>query len=92
MDADPDKFAPPESVAIRRALISVFDKTGLVDFARALAAKGVEILSTGGTRSALAAAGVPVIDVWADMVDSREWSREEFVGMVGQFLDERVKK
>jgi len=63
MDADPDKFPPPDKVAIRRALISVFDKTGLVDFARQLAAAGVEILSTGGTRTALAAAGIPVVDV-----------------------------
>ena len=63
MDADPDKFPPPDRVAVRRALISVFDKAGLVDLARALAAAGVEILSTGGTRSALAAAGVPVTDV-----------------------------
>jgi phosphoribosylaminoimidazolecarboxamide formyltransferase/IMP cyclohydrolase len=63
MDADPDKFVPPDRVAIRRALISVFDKAGLVDFVKALAAKGVEILSTGGTRAALSAAGIPVVDV-----------------------------
>ncbi len=63
MDSDPGKFAPPDKVAIRRALISVFDKSGLVDFARALFTRGVEILSTGGTRAALAEAGVPVIDV-----------------------------
>ena len=45
---------------IRRALISVFDKTGIVDFARALAERGVEIISSGGTAKALAEAGVPV--------------------------------
>jgi len=45
---------------IKRALISVSDKTGVVDFARALAEMGVEILSTGGTRRQLAEAGVPV--------------------------------
>jgi phosphoribosylaminoimidazolecarboxamide formyltransferase/IMP cyclohydrolase len=45
---------------IRRALLSVSDKTGLVDFARGLAAKQVVLLSTGGTYRALAAAGVPV--------------------------------
>ncbi len=48
---------------IRRALISVSDKTGLVPFARRLAALGVEILSTGGTQRALADAGVPVVSV-----------------------------
>ena len=48
---------------IRRALLSVSDKTGLVPFARALAAQGVELLSTGGTHKALADAGVPVTAV-----------------------------
>lgn len=47
----------------RRALISVFDKTGIVDFARGLVKYGVEILSTGGTLKVLAEAGVPVIGV-----------------------------
>ncbi|MGB5831545.1 MAG: bifunctional phosphoribosylaminoimidazolecarboxamide formyltransferase/IMP cyclohydrolase [Thiohalocapsa sp.] len=49
--------------AIRRALISVSDKTGLTDFARALSDRGVEILSTGGTSKLLTEAGVPVIEV-----------------------------
>ena len=44
--------------AMERALISVSDKTGVVDFARALAARGVEILSTGGTASMLREAGI----------------------------------
>jgi len=48
---------------IRRALLSVSDKTGLVAFGRFLAARGVEILSTGGTAKALREAGVPVKDV-----------------------------
>jgi phosphoribosylaminoimidazolecarboxamide formyltransferase/IMP cyclohydrolase len=48
---------------IRRALISVSDKTGLLDLARALAAQGAEILSTGGSAKALRDAGVPVRDV-----------------------------
>ncbi len=65
MDSDPGKVAPPDRVAIRRALISVFDKSGLIDFARALATRGVEIVSTGGTRTALAEAGVAVTDVSA---------------------------
>lgn len=50
-------------VTIRRALISVSDKTGLVAFATALAQAGVEILSTGGSAKALRAAGVPVVEV-----------------------------
>ncbi len=50
-------------VAIRRALISVSDKAGLVGFAAALAARGVEILSTGGTATALRAAGLAVVEV-----------------------------
>jgi phosphoribosylaminoimidazolecarboxamide formyltransferase/IMP cyclohydrolase len=48
---------------IRRALLSVSDKAGLVEFGRVLAAAGVEILSTGGTARALREAGVPVKDV-----------------------------
>jgi phosphoribosylaminoimidazolecarboxamide formyltransferase / IMP cyclohydrolase len=46
-----------------RALISVSDKNGLVDFARGLASFGIEIVSTGGTRKALADAGLPVREV-----------------------------
>jgi phosphoribosylaminoimidazolecarboxamide formyltransferase/IMP cyclohydrolase len=45
------------------ALISVSDKTGLIDFARGLAGFGIELVSTGGTRKALAHAGLPVRDV-----------------------------
>src|SRR5262245_31143809 len=48
---------------ITRALISVSDKSGLVDFARAIAAHGIELVSTGGTRKALADAGLHVRDV-----------------------------
>ncbi len=50
-------------VPIRRALISVSDKTGLIEFAQALAARDVEILSTGGTARALREAGIPVTEV-----------------------------
>ncbi len=53
----------PNIVPIGRALISVSDKTGLVAFGQALAAKGIEILSTGGSAKALRDAGVPVKDV-----------------------------
>src|SRR5687767_5943147 len=48
---------------IRRAILSVSDKRGLVELARSLARHGVEILSTGGTASALAAAGIAVTQV-----------------------------
>lgn len=48
---------------IKRALISVSDKTGLAEFGQALAEQGVEILSTGGSAKALRDAGVPVIEV-----------------------------
>src|SRR5579872_3663153 len=47
-------------MAIRTALVSVSDKSGLVPFVRALAERGVRILSSGGTAKALAAEGVPV--------------------------------
>ena len=49
-----------EQVKIRRALLSVFDKTGIEDFARALHEQGVELISSGGTAKAIEAAGVPV--------------------------------
>lgn len=53
----------PDLVPIRRALISVSDKTDLVPFARGLAARGVEIISTGGTAKALTEAGVKVTPI-----------------------------
>src|ERR1700691_2731341 len=59
-----------------RALISVSDKTGIVDFARALAGHGIALISTGGTRKALADAGLDVLDVgdltgFPEMMDGR---------------------
>jgi phosphoribosylaminoimidazolecarboxamide formyltransferase/IMP cyclohydrolase len=54
-----------DPLPIRRALLSVSDKTGIVAFAHALAARGAEILSTGGTAEALRAAGVAVTEVSA---------------------------
>jgi phosphoribosylaminoimidazolecarboxamide formyltransferase / IMP cyclohydrolase len=51
------------NVPVRRALISVSDKTGLVDFARFLSDRGVMLVSTGGSAKALAAAGIAVIEV-----------------------------
>ena len=48
---------------IKRAILSVSDKTGIVDLARRLAAKGVTLLSTGGPQKAIAEAGIPVTGV-----------------------------
>jgi phosphoribosylaminoimidazolecarboxamide formyltransferase/IMP cyclohydrolase len=50
-------------IKVRRALISVFDKTGVVDMAQSLVGIGVEILSTGGTAKVLRKANIPVTDV-----------------------------
>jgi phosphoribosylaminoimidazolecarboxamide formyltransferase/IMP cyclohydrolase len=63
---------------VRRALISVSDKRGIVEFAKGLAALGIEILSTGGTAKALTDAGVSVVPV------------EQFTGFP-EMLDGRVK-
>ena len=54
----PTSLVEPGEVQVRRALLSVSDKRGLVDFAKGLADMGVEIVSTGGTAKALAEAGV----------------------------------
>jgi phosphoribosylaminoimidazolecarboxamide formyltransferase/IMP cyclohydrolase len=51
---------PPLDLKVRRALLSVSDKTGIVDFARGLVELGVEIISTGGTLRELSESGVPV--------------------------------
>ncbi|EOU0493145.1 bifunctional phosphoribosylaminoimidazolecarboxamide formyltransferase/IMP cyclohydrolase, partial [Escherichia coli] len=48
---------------VRRALLSVSDKAGIVEFAQALSARGVELLSTGGTARLLAEKGLPVTEV-----------------------------
>jgi len=74
--AAPDFPQAPEKAPVRRALISVSDKTGLVEAARALAGMGVELVSTGGTRKAIAEAGLPVKDVsdltgFPEMMDGR---------------------
>ena len=65
-----------DQIRIQRALLSVSDKTGVVDFAKALAAQGVELLSTGGTAKLLASAGLPVVEVgdytgFPEMMDGR---------------------
>ena len=56
------RFAPisPSEVRVQRALLSVSDKTGIVEFARGLADLGIEIISTGGTAQELSDAGIPV--------------------------------
>jgi phosphoribosylaminoimidazolecarboxamide formyltransferase/IMP cyclohydrolase len=61
---------------IQRALISVSDKTGLVEFARELVALGIELISTGGTARALREAGLPVVEIsdytgFPEMLDGR---------------------
>jgi phosphoribosylaminoimidazolecarboxamide formyltransferase/IMP cyclohydrolase len=53
----------PARMKVQRALLSVFDKAGIIAFARRLADLGVEILSTGGTAKALRDAGIPITDV-----------------------------
>jgi phosphoribosylaminoimidazolecarboxamide formyltransferase/IMP cyclohydrolase len=70
--------AEPGGVRVRRALLSVSDKTGIVEFARGLVELGVEIVSTGGTARALAEAGVPVRAI------------EDFTGFP-EMMDGRVK-
>jgi phosphoribosylaminoimidazolecarboxamide formyltransferase/IMP cyclohydrolase len=60
---DPSLYRERDLVPVRRALVSVSDKTGLVDLAAALAAAGVEIVSTGSTAATIAAAGHPVTQV-----------------------------
>jgi phosphoribosylaminoimidazolecarboxamide formyltransferase / IMP cyclohydrolase len=62
---DPADLRPRDVVPIRRALVSVSDKTGLLDLAAALVAQGVEIVSTGSTAKTIADAGHPVTEVSA---------------------------
>jgi phosphoribosylaminoimidazolecarboxamide formyltransferase/IMP cyclohydrolase len=70
--------AAPGEVRVKRALLSVSDKTGIVDFARGLSELGVEIVSTGGTAGALADAGIAVRGI------------EDFTGFP-EIMDGRVK-
>ncbi|MCH9021777.1 MAG: bifunctional phosphoribosylaminoimidazolecarboxamide formyltransferase/IMP cyclohydrolase [Planctomycetes bacterium] len=65
-----------QSVKIKRALLSVSDKTGLVEFAKALADRGVEIISTGGTAETIKNAGIAVVSIdqvthFPEMMDGR---------------------
>src|SRR5258706_14228780 len=61
---------------VKRALISVSDKTGIVEFAKELSSLGIEIISTGRTANALSNAGIPVIPIdevtkFPEMLDGR---------------------
>ena len=58
--ANPANESEPEPIRVRRALISVSDKSGVLDFAQGLQALGVEIVSTGGTAAALSEGGIAV--------------------------------
>lgn len=65
-----------QGIPVSRALLSVSDKTGLLDFARALHARGIALLSTGGTFKALTEAGIPATEVadftgFPEMMDGR---------------------
>ncbi|MCW3009374.1 MAG: purH [Solirubrobacterales bacterium] len=73
---DPASLTDPGDVRVRRALLSVSDKRGVVDFAKGLAALGVELVSTGGTAKALREAGLDVRAVddltgFPEMMDGR---------------------
>ena len=70
------RFRVAGESAVKRALISVFDKTGIVEFARELSALGIEIVSTGGTAKLLRDEGIAVRDVaemtgWPEMLGGR---------------------
>jgi phosphoribosylaminoimidazolecarboxamide formyltransferase/IMP cyclohydrolase len=77
-ETSPAAPAAPGAVRIQRALLSVSDKRGIVDFARGLAELGVEIVSTGGTAAALAEAGLEVRPI------------DDFTGFP-EIMDGRVK-
>ena len=72
----PANTVPPAVTPVRRALLSVSDKNGIVDFAKALHAQGVEILSTGGTYKLLINNKIPAVEVsdytgFPEMMDGR---------------------
>ena len=63
MSVNPKSHSIPDIVEVKRALISVSDKTGIIEFAKALDNMGIELVSTGGTAKAIAEAGIAVRDV-----------------------------
>src|SRR5215217_9484952 len=73
-----ERLTEPGAVQVRRALLSVSDKRGIVDFARGLAGLGVELVSTGGTAKSLVEAGLEVRSI------------EDFTGFP-EIMDGRVK-
>src|ERR671934_684193 len=77
-ESSPTEVVQPGEVRIRRALLTVSDKRGLVDFARGLADLGIEIVSTGGTARELSDAGIDTRPV------------EDYTGFP-EILDGRVK-
>src|SRR3984893_5597181 len=78
-ESDSSKFfGPRKELKIQRALVSVYDKTGLAEFATALKSAGVEIVATGGTLAALVKSGVAPVPL-------------EKVGHFPEMLDGRVK-
>jgi phosphoribosylaminoimidazolecarboxamide formyltransferase/IMP cyclohydrolase len=87
-----------DRLPVRRALLSVSDKTGLIDLAKALAARNVELLSTGGTAKAIREAGLAVKDVsdvtgFPEMMDGRVKTLHPLVhgGLLGRAgLDDEV--
>ncbi len=86
----------PDVIAVRRALVSVSDKTGIAELGRALAARKVEVLSTGGTAKALRDAGVSVREVadftgFPEMLDGRVKTLHPKVhgGLLGRRDDEK---
>src|SRR5918999_4214217 len=77
-EGGPAAVEQPGEVQVRRALLTVSDKTGLVEFARGLVDMGIEIVSTGGTARELADEGIPTRSV------------EDYTGFP-EVLDGRVK-
>ena len=76
MPAAPDFPPAPDTVRVKRALISIYDKSDLIQTATALHDLGIELISTGGTKAAIAKAGLPVKDVadltgFPEMMDGR---------------------
>ena len=82
---------------VRRALLSVSDKTGLIPFASKLVSLGIELISTGGTAKALAAAGLPVTEVssvtgFPEIMDGRVKTLHPMIhgGLLGVRSDTRA--
>ena len=84
-----------KTISIKRALLSVFDKAGMADFAKQLAGLGVELVSTGGTAKLIAGTGAAVRDIsdltgFPEMMDGRVKTLHPLVhgGLLATLLDE----